>query len=174
MKCIYCKKNKNENQFNIEHVIPKAFISFPENNKTLKNCVCKDCNEYFGKYHDLILLRDSILGILFRVITGIISPDKFKITINHRKQRIEPFCIHPDYGKLLVDLNFLEGHVISDQVGVMNSTKGRRIPFRLAQLPHRNSLEAMGLKPTKGYILFFVNPNNYSSLYTQTRQVANL
>jgi hypothetical protein len=48
MKCIYCKVEKDAKYFTkVEHVIPQSFGHF-ENNLTLRNVVCDDCNQYFG------------------------------------------------------------------------------------------------------------------------------
>lgn len=43
-KCIICLKEKNENDFDIEHIIPESF----GNKKLTINCVCKKCNNKIG------------------------------------------------------------------------------------------------------------------------------
>ena len=54
--CIYCLAQGVS--FNREHVIPEAFGTF-EQNLVLHDCVCVECNSYFGRELDLILSRDS-------------------------------------------------------------------------------------------------------------------
>jgi len=54
--CIYCLAQGVS--FNREHVIPEAFGTF-EQNLVLHDCVCVECNGYFGRELDLILSRDS-------------------------------------------------------------------------------------------------------------------
>lgn len=54
--CIYCKQQNKP--FDREHVIPEAFGTFDQN-FVLHNCVCMECNSYFGRELDLILSRDS-------------------------------------------------------------------------------------------------------------------
>lgn len=62
-KCIYCLQEKESNDFNREHVIPKSFGKF-RNNFTLLNLVCKDCNDFFSKELELPLGRDSMEALL--------------------------------------------------------------------------------------------------------------
>ena len=45
-----------------EHVIPQSFGRFAPDNLIL-HCVCDECNEFFGKYHDSYLARDSFEGL---------------------------------------------------------------------------------------------------------------
>lgn len=67
-QCIYCKKNDIE--FNREHVIPKAFGLFGAKTMVLKDSVCQNCNEDFGKEIDQVLSRDSFEGLLRAQILG--------------------------------------------------------------------------------------------------------
>jgi hypothetical protein len=60
--CIYCKKTKLSTQFNIEHVMPRAFGHYKDN-LTL-HCVCKECNQYFGDNLEIIFSRDSMEALL--------------------------------------------------------------------------------------------------------------
>lgn len=73
--CIYCLERKSESAFNREHVIPEAFGAF-EGNLVIE-CVCKDCNRYFGETIDLKLARDSFEGI-DRFLSGMKSPAEYK------------------------------------------------------------------------------------------------
>jgi hypothetical protein len=71
--CIYCKQNDPEKFKGVEHVVPQAFGIFGTATPTL-NCVCDDCNGYFGKNHDLYLARETIEGVL-RYKKGISSSE---------------------------------------------------------------------------------------------------
>jgi hypothetical protein len=59
-RCIYCLAEKQDEDFNRDHVIPEAFGLF-EGNFVL-TCVCADCNTFFGKTVELKLARDSLEG----------------------------------------------------------------------------------------------------------------
>ena len=72
-KCIYCLKNKHFKQFNRDHVIPESFGKFGTNTPTLINLVCRDCNQYFGINIENDLGRDSLYGVIYRSMSGIIS-----------------------------------------------------------------------------------------------------
>ncbi len=60
--CIYCLLNREPSAFSAEHVIPRAFGIF-EQNLTL-DCVCSECNGYFGKTIELAYTRDSLEALL--------------------------------------------------------------------------------------------------------------
>jgi len=63
MKCIYCLEDKSESSYqSTDHVIPQLFGRF-QNNLTLHEIVCDECNEYFGNNIELYLGRDSLEGI---------------------------------------------------------------------------------------------------------------
>jgi HNH endonuclease len=68
--CIYCKQKKPIKQFKREHVIPLALGSFKNNPFILRDKVCFDCNQYFGKNLELILGRGSF-ETLMRITHGI-------------------------------------------------------------------------------------------------------
>ena len=57
-KCMYCLRDLDASDFRTEHVIPQAFGTF-ENNLTLNESVCGECNQYFGDNLELIFARDS-------------------------------------------------------------------------------------------------------------------
>lgn len=65
---------KDVTRFNREHVVPESFGRF-QKNFVLKNVVCSDCNDYFGRTLDLKLARESIEG-LERYQIGTKSPAK--------------------------------------------------------------------------------------------------
>lgn len=58
MRCIYCLRDLEADAFNREHVVPRAFGTF-EQNLTLIDVVCADCNNYFGRSLELFFARDS-------------------------------------------------------------------------------------------------------------------
>jgi hypothetical protein len=59
--CIYCGETSSVG-FPKDHVIPRAFGRF-RNNLTL-DCVCGQCNAYFGRELEVFLTRDSIEALL--------------------------------------------------------------------------------------------------------------
>ncbi|MDO8682770.1 MAG: HNH endonuclease [Armatimonadota bacterium] len=61
-KCIYCLAEKDSNQFNKEHVLNNAFGKY-DNTPTL-NCVCIQCNDFFGCGIDRQLARGTFEGLL--------------------------------------------------------------------------------------------------------------
>jgi hypothetical protein len=74
--CIYCVEKKPDDDFNREHVVQQAFGSFDTSNLVL-DCVCTDCNDYFGRTIDLTLARDSIEGF-DRYLSGMRPTSKYK------------------------------------------------------------------------------------------------
>lgn len=75
-RCIWCLSEKDEGEFNIEHVVPEAFGTF-EDNLTLKNTVCEGCNSYFSRELEPWISRDSFEGFE-RFRRGQKSPEDFK------------------------------------------------------------------------------------------------
>jgi hypothetical protein len=69
--CIYCGQNDPTKFKGVEHVVPQAFGTFGSETPTL-DCVCDDCNGYFGKKHDLYLARETVEGVV-RYKKGIFS-----------------------------------------------------------------------------------------------------
>ena len=66
--CIYCMKERDRPAFmGREHVLHRAFGRF-QNNPTL-DCVCDECNGYFGEMIDLDYARDSVEALL-RLLHG--------------------------------------------------------------------------------------------------------
>jgi hypothetical protein len=60
--CIYCSETDPKRFRGVEHVIPQAFGRFGSETPTL-NCVCDDCNAYFGSELDLLLARETPEGV---------------------------------------------------------------------------------------------------------------
>lgn len=80
-RCIYCLAEKDEVDFDREHVIPRAFGTFDTDTMVL-TCVCKKCNGEFGTTIDEKLARDTLEG-LDRVQAGLKKAAEFK-TLGHR------------------------------------------------------------------------------------------
>jgi hypothetical protein len=77
MRCIYCPEDKEAPFFQkAEHVLPQSFGKF-EQNFTLRDMVCDDCNQYFGDNLENVLARDTFEGIS-RVYLGVKDPEEFK------------------------------------------------------------------------------------------------
>lgn len=76
IQCIYCSQTKDRREYNLEHVIPKAFGHFAQN-LTLRSTVCSECNQFFGDNLDVVLARDTYEG-LSRYMNGIKSVSAFK------------------------------------------------------------------------------------------------
>ena len=63
MKCIYCLRDKTKEAFTkAEHVLPQSFGRF-QDNLTLIDTVCDECNQYFGNNLELHLARNSLEGL---------------------------------------------------------------------------------------------------------------
>jgi hypothetical protein len=60
--CIYCSQTEPARFRGVEHVIPQGFGRFGSGTPTL-DCVCDDCNAYFGRELDQLLTRDTYEGI---------------------------------------------------------------------------------------------------------------
>jgi hypothetical protein len=62
MICIYCAQTDPTRFCRVEHVIPQGFGRFGSETPTL-DCVCDDCNTYFGRELDQLLTRETYEGI---------------------------------------------------------------------------------------------------------------
>ena len=60
--CIYCPQTDPDRFRSVEHVIPQGFGRFGSETPTL-DCVCDDCNAYYGRELDQLLTRDTYEGI---------------------------------------------------------------------------------------------------------------
>lgn len=86
-QCIYCKKDKSPQEFDKDHVMPRAFGKF-HNNLTLINAVCKECNHYFSKELELFLARDSLWGLMrYRYSLSAFVKEKWN-SISHARIRL--------------------------------------------------------------------------------------
>ena len=77
MVCIYCLEDRTVSYFTrVEHVVPQSYGRF-ENNLTLHETVCDECNKYFGDNLEIALGRDTYEGGL-RFDYGLRQPREFK------------------------------------------------------------------------------------------------
>ena len=60
--CIYCPQTNPSRFRGVEHVIPRGFGRFGSETPTL-DCVCDDCNAYFGRELDQLLTRETYQGV---------------------------------------------------------------------------------------------------------------
>ena len=61
-RCIYCLETRPAVDFTVDHVMPRMlghFRGFP----TLQDAVCGACNQYFGNEVEIVLGRDSHVGL---------------------------------------------------------------------------------------------------------------
>lgn len=76
MKCIYCLEEKDADEFSRDHVIPVSFGTF-NNNLTLVNMVCEECNRELGKYVEFYLGKATYEGMM-RYDFNIKNPEDLK------------------------------------------------------------------------------------------------
>jgi hypothetical protein len=154
-KCIYCLEDKTATDFNIDHVIPESFGSF-ENNFTLVETVCSECNQYFGDELELFLGRDTFEGML-RYTYEVKAPNEFKFLNNRRllfrlkeeglwKGAILRLKYSEDKNKVVVDA--------VNQVGFQKKDTGEWEFFETEDIKSKDDLEKQGFIVGGGNILF--------------------
>lgn len=162
--CIYCKKqiqknadNKKKNRVPVEHVIPKMLGVFGKDTMTLINTVCAACNKFFSKNLELFLGRDSVYGILYRSLSGILNES----SLQHRRERIFFQVYSPEYGASLVNIHLNDKNLfevrLAEQFALLNSTKGVKINYPKNELPRSETLEGLGL-PVRPANVTFLGP----------------
>jgi hypothetical protein len=76
-KCIYCLEERDKRSYTkVEHVLPQSFGTFDQN-FTLREVVCDECNQYFGNNLEIFLARDTYEGQL-RFTHGVKDASDFK------------------------------------------------------------------------------------------------
>lgn len=144
MKCIYCLLEKRESDFlKREHVIPQMFGRFNPDNLILRNCVCDECNQFFGDKIELFWGRDSLEGIE-RLRHGI----KPKDSLNKRK-RVTSKIINGDFkGVIVREVSISEtGNMLGEkpvQVGFYHNSKNEYHYFEIDDIPFPNQLTEQG------------------------------
>lgn len=63
-RCIYCMNEKPLEEFNREHVFPKAFGTFAPDSPVLHGMVCMNCNGRMGREIENIVTHGSMEGFL--------------------------------------------------------------------------------------------------------------
>ncbi|WP_048202937.1 HNH endonuclease, partial [Methanobrevibacter smithii] len=75
MKCIICKKDKQEEDFNEEHVFPESI-----GGKYKIHTVCKECNSHFGKTIDNKFINSGVIRAL-----------NHKLKIENKNGKVVPY-----------------------------------------------------------------------------------
>ncbi|HHF7390966.1 TPA: HNH endonuclease, partial [Legionella anisa] len=152
-QCIYCKKlfpNNRRPKIPREHVISKMIGLFGKDTMTLVNRVCQECNNYFSKL-ELVFGRDSVYGVLYRAISGLLSEKRFSDIIQKKRKKLSLRTYSPVHGNALVDIELDSRYLfkvkLAEQFILLNSTKGICIHFPSDQLPHKCTLDSLGLFP---------------------------
>jgi HNH endonuclease len=146
-RCIYCLKDKDEAEFNRDHVVPEAFGVFEDN--LVLTCVCQKCNQFFGDGVETNLSRDSLEGY-DRFDVGLRTPSEYKSLGKRSKARIE----FDKDGPLRGALGYLTksdgmrlGSTTAPCVGFARSPDSDIEWFPLNALPSKRELEAkLGFK----------------------------
>jgi len=168
-KCIYCMEDKNSAEFNREHVMPESFGTF-ENNFTLLETVCKDCNKYFANNLELFLGRDSFEGLL-RYKYSVKSHMDFKFLSESRVTfRLDEQC---EIQGALMRMKYDEqkGIVAIEpvkQVGFLNKNTNKWEYFEFDNLQSRQSLEEKGfiVKGEKALKMLFLDSRDKDEIET--------
>jgi hypothetical protein len=63
LTCLYCEETKPLASFNREHLLPRAFGTYPKDNQVLHDTVCENCNSHFSRELEIPLTRDTWEGI---------------------------------------------------------------------------------------------------------------
>jgi hypothetical protein len=161
MKCIYCKIESDAASFTKpEHVIPQSFGLF-QNNLTLWNVVCDDCNQYFGDNIELLLARDSIEGG-YRFKFDIRKPHTFKsmgkssrLVIKAAEGQYKGAYVYREYSQM-------QGKVVIKplpQIGFLKPDRAEYQYYLLNDIPDRKYLEDNGfdLKQARSIIILSCN-----------------
>jgi hypothetical protein len=150
--CIYCLNKKPDGSFNTEHVIPQAFGQF-EGNLVL-DCVCFECNDYFGRTIDLKFARDSIEGI-DRIWSGIKPASEFK-SLGRRsttRVRFKEEAVYGAEGYPAANVDGPELRVMAfPQIG-FEQPPGAMRWFRREDLPKKARLIDFGIDPKKEFFI---------------------
>jgi len=131
--CIYCKESKDSTLFNTEHVLPQSFGSFEPDNPTL-DCVCKECNDYFGKDLDAVIARETIEGFE-RVFHGI-TPKENRRSARLRTTIAEEGPHKGMIGRLIPSKEDKKYSIdLAPQIGLYNKSSNAYEYFEIDDLP---------------------------------------
>jgi hypothetical protein len=146
-RCIYCLEERPADAFNREHVVPEAFGKFEQN--LVLDCVCKSCNDFFGKTLDLKLGRDTVEG-LDRFRSGLKTRDEYKGLGRQSTSRVEVMegplkGVLCEYRPAANGKDFdIVGFI--PQLGFAQTQDGPFEYHPLAQLPTKDDLIARGFQ----------------------------
>lgn len=153
-RCIYCLDEKDDAEFDREHVIPQAFGTFDSDTLVI-DCVCKECNSLFGRTIDEKLARDTIEGI-DRVAVGLKQAAEFKTLGRRSTTYVELDRDGPMQGALAYHVPDPSGDGLAvaplPQIGFARSPDGPFEWFLLHELPTKEDLRAKGYE--RGTTLF--------------------
>jgi hypothetical protein len=149
--CIYCRLEKPASEFNIEHVVPRAFGTF-EQNLTLKNTVCTACNTYFSKELEPHLARDGAEGYE-RFEHGLKPPSEFKSLGARATSRVQIPSGHfaGAWGRSIPGEERL-GVELLPQIGFATTAEGPFEWFALDGLPSMAQLKDRGYTPPHVFV----------------------
>ena len=141
--CIWCTRDKREEDFNVEHVVPQAFGTF-EDNFTLLRTVCIDCNSFFSRELEPWLARDTLEG-LDRYLQGHKAPTEFKSMGSRSTARVQiSEGMYAGAWGFATPGEGVLGARAFPQVGFARQSSGPFEYFPLTDLPTKDSLIAKG------------------------------
>jgi len=142
-RCIWCKQDKPLGEFNVEHVLPQSFGTF-EQNFTLVEVVCQDCNSRFAKELEPSLARDSLEGF-DRYRYGLKDPAEFR-SLGARSTTKVQLTEGPYAGAWAYTVKGKEalGTTPFPQVGIAKAPEGPFEWFMLDALPTMDDVKARG------------------------------
>jgi hypothetical protein len=170
MKCIYCLQNKRTEDFNREHVVPRAFGAF-DNNLVLHQIVCRECNSLFGNTIDKALSRYSFEAVE-RYRTKLKSADRLE---ELSYQNIEltysgegpwagvRFCYYDENEELVLDL--------IPQVGIWFSGDAKRSFITLPELKSMSDEQTRPLKSEAQILIFVKADEEFEEIKTELERL---
>lgn len=167
MKCIYCKSGITEFNKSKEHVFPKAF-GCPDN--WVLDCVCRDCNNKFGRKLERYLASDSLEGMWRLRVLG--SRSKKPIRQTRIKINIPKESKYGAFKGAMVFADFanVDRLLLPAQVGI--SSGNNEIEFFLAEDVEKEEIKRkiMSADPTRMAVLA-QNEGEYSVLFEILRKM---
>ncbi|MFM9329084.1 HNH endonuclease [Paenibacillus mesotrionivorans] len=147
-RCIYCLEEKPKSAFTKrEHVLPQAFGLF-ENNFTLIDTVCDECNQYYGNTLELPLARDSYEGML-RFNHGIKQAKEYKGTGKQARLRFRvaegPLKGAITYREYSSEKNEVVMMLARNQIGFLQGDTQEWLFFLLYEIPTKEELMKLGV-----------------------------
>ncbi len=154
-QCIYCLERKPTGCFNTDHVLQKAFGKF-KGNLTIE-CVCKDCNGYFGDNFELALGRDTVEGFE-RFRRGLKPVSEYKHLGKKARSVARINTPGPTYGAIAFPHPNPAGSFdvgLASQIGFSLSEEGHARWFEIDRLPTWDELRnLLGVPPGENARLY--------------------